>query len=153
MSSLVATLAFAALAAVAAPASVAGWTDGERAAGAFTAGMVEPVRGLDCTLVKISTVPARYAAEFDWNAPASGLVPTGYRWTLEIPLHETASGELGADATAVRLPNPTGLIDLGLLGTFRLVAVVEGWESSAVTGTVTYVAVLGIVSVSLCAAA
>lgn len=126
VSSLVATLALAVIAAVAAPASVAGWSDGERAAGAFTAGTVEPPTHLACASMALDE-----ALSFTWTPPSGGLSQTEYRWTLA-----SKSGVIAGSADDVDLP--ASVLGIILNGTFSMYAVGPGgWRSTPVTATVT----------------
>lgn len=75
---------------------------------------------------------------FTWTAPPGGLGRTGYRWTVAGGL--SGSGTLPANATSVVLS--TGLLGIGS-GTFALYAVGPGgWESSAKTGSLSFLTVV-----------
>lgn len=112
--------------------TAAAWTDTERSTGSFGAGAVAPVVTMSCSAGLLQPVT------FTWTAPTGGLGRTGYRWTVTGGL--SGSGTLPANATSVVLS--TGLLGIGS-GTFSLYAVGPGgWESSAKTGSLTFLTVV-----------
>lgn len=125
---IVATTALVIAGAVAAPVSSADWSDGERAAGEFAAGVVTPPTHLVC-----ASGLEDDALRFTWTRPSGGLSRTEYRWTLG-----SKSGTVDGTANAVNVPASTlGVI---LNGTFSMQAVGPGgWRSEPVTATVTTV--------------
>lgn len=114
-------------------ATVAAWADQEVATTSpLTAGTVTPVTQMTCTAGLLQPVT------FNWTAPAGGLPRTGYRWTVTGAI--SGSGSLVAGATSVTLT--TGLLGVGS-GTFSLYSVGPGgWESSAKTGSLTFISVV-----------
>jgi hypothetical protein len=127
---LVTTLAACALIAAAGlsgtTATEASWTTKEVGTGSVSAGTLGAPRTLSCSPVGLVLQPT-----FSWVAPASGLTPAGYHWTVS-----TAGGTVlesgDVTGTSVQLPVP-GLLSLGTY-TFTVYAeaspVPGGWTST-----------------------
>ena len=111
------------------------WTDAELSTGAgLQAGTVTAPTGLQCSAGLGILAPVT----FTWTAPATGGLTRGsYRWSVSGSL--TGSGVLAAAATSVSISTAL-LVGTGT-GTFRLYAVGPGgWESTPVSGTITFIA-------------
>jgi hypothetical protein len=111
--------------------TLASWTDSEHTTGSFAAGSVSPPTSLACTAGLLTNVT------FTWGAPAGGLTPSGYTWTVTGAFSDSGS------TTTTSATLHSGLLAIGT-ATFSLVATVGGWTSTPVTGTVHVLGVLGI---------
>lgn len=114
------------------PQTLASWTDSEHTTGSFTAGSLSPPTSLACTAGILTNVT------FTWGAPAGGLTPSGYTWTV------TGAFSDGGSTPTTSATLHSGLLAIGT-ATFSLVATVGGWTSETpVTGTVHVFGALGI---------
>jgi hypothetical protein len=110
--------------------TLASWTDSEHTTGSFTAGSLSPPTSLACTDGLLTNVT------FTWSAPAGGLTPSGYTWTVT----GAFSGSGSTTTTSATLWS--GLLAIGT-ATFSLRATSGGWTSNTpVTGTVHVIGVL-----------
>lgn len=128
---------------LAASPTEAAWVDREVAGDTtLRAGTVNPPTGLRCTGGLLQPVT------FTWTAPAAGgLSRTEYRWAVTGNL--SGSGTLGASATSITLTS-LAILSVGS-GTFSLYAVGPGgWESTAATGSLFAVSVIGLGVVTSC---
>lgn len=103
--------------------TLASWTDSEHTTGSFAAGSVSPPTSLACTAGLLTNVT------FTWGAPAGGLAPSGYTWTVTGAFSDSGS------TTTTSATLHSGILAIGT-ATFSLVATVGGWTSTPVTGTV-----------------
>jgi hypothetical protein len=108
--------------------TLASWTDSEHTTGSFAAGSVSPPTSLACTAGLLTNVT------FTWGAPAGGLTPSGYTWTVTGAFSDNGS------TTTTSATLHSGLA-IGKAN-FSLVAAVGGWTSTPVTGTVHVLGVL-----------
>ena len=112
--------------------TLASWTDSEHTTGSFAAGSLSPPTSLHCTAGLLTNV------KFTWGAPAGGLTPSGYTWTVTGDFSDN-----GSTTTTSATLHSNHLLTIGT-ATFSLVATVGGWTSTPVTGTVHVTGALGI---------
>jgi hypothetical protein len=123
---LAASALIAAIALSGTTATEASWTTKEVGTGTVSAGTLAAPRNLSCSPLGLVLQPT-----FSWLAPAAGLTPAGYHWTVT-----NAGGTVlesgDVTGTSVQLPIP-GLLSLGTY-TFTVYAeaspVPGGWTST-----------------------
>lgn len=112
--------------------TLAAWQDREFGRATFTAGSVQPPASLTCSAGLLQ--PAR----FTWTAPASGLTPSGYRWTFVGP--GTNQTNVVAPPTPITLSFSAGGLSLGSTYTFTVLSVgPTPWTSSILSGRASFV--------------